>query len=250
MENIIADGIVLRQTNYDEAHRILTIFTRELGVVSAIARGVRKHKSHQGGASQFLCYSQFTLRTGSNMYTLQGASLHESFYDIGSDIVKLSLANYLCDVTAAFVPERSPEPEILRFLLNTLYILAKKDRPLSLIKSVYELRLMMLAGFGAEVHECVSCQKHESLDYFSPSNGGAVCSLCNLMSAGSMAMPASLRMAMDYINTQDENRIFAFDMPLDQLNALAELAEAFLLAHADKRFSSLEYYKKVDIQLF
>jgi len=182
------------------------------------------------------------------MYTVQGAALHESFYDIGSDIIKLSLANYLCDITAAFAMERSPEPEILRLLLNTLYILAKKDRPSELIKAVYELRLMMLAGFGAEIYGCVRCQNHDNLIYFSPSHGGAVCNLCNVLAAsGCISMPTALRSAVDYINTQDENRIFAFDMPAEQLSALSALAEAFLLEHADKRFSSLDYYKNIII---
>jgi len=254
LETIITDGLVLRQTNYDETHRILTIFTRELGVVSAIARGVRKHKSHQGGAAQFLCYSQFTLcknSSRSDMYALQGASLHDSFYDIGSDIVKLSLANYLCDITAAFAVDHSPEPEILRLLLNTLYILAKKDRPLNLVKAVYELRLMTLAGFGAEVHECIRCQNHEQLSYFSPVQGGAVCALCNMVAVFApkeiAPMPAPVRAAIDYIGTQDENRIFAFDMPQEQRSSLEALAEAFLLAHADKRFASLDYYRKIYI---
>ena len=67
METINVNGLVIAQTNYGEADRILHIFTDKLGIVSAIAKGARKYKSHQGGASQLLYYSSFTLVGGKGM---------------------------------------------------------------------------------------------------------------------------------------------------------------------------------------
>jgi hypothetical protein len=47
-----AEAIVLRSMVYKEADRILTLFTREEGKVSAVARGVRKTTSRLRGAVQ------------------------------------------------------------------------------------------------------------------------------------------------------------------------------------------------------
>ena len=38
-------GVVIRQTKYSEADKILTIFTKEKGKVQAIAKGARRPKS-------------------------------------------------------------------------------------------------------------------------------------------------------------------------------------------------------------
>ena len=54
-------GLVLRTTEYKESDLILNILTREQGLISAKARGVRTNRSHNKGACQLLCYSEFTI---------------------------------------------------------------------------------------------------------------------------------------------------------------------------------------------
>ena len=54
-------GLVLRTTEYKENDLILNILTREQGLISAKARAVRTNRSHNKGACQLLCYSEFTI---------------------------------------------------------------------------------------------------------------------------------------------------------------------------------------------
>ena len=54
-------GLVLRTTEYKESDLILNILTREQGLISAKARAVRTNRSHNKGACQLLCYSEFTI---------------------------------------------------------------------------------------------------------------------------------------------------------------------------------------------
>lgn len=245
MDSIVCKGIVIRQTNYAEADRILTIFTEELGIVHAMAKGARKYRSHQGAAAQMLCYGQFTLVRGKNLYTLRGAATLESFYGVSGNIGKLALATYLCDITHTFVAEASIEPDILRLLLNTLYLLANKDRPLALIKAVYELRLLALAGFGVETRSCVRCGRQGANAGFSVQEGGTVCGLCLSAASDGLQLPSGALAAMDYILHQPIERIFSFEVPREVFEVVANLAQGLVLLHAERDFYSLSYYQNV-----
>lgn len=245
MESAVCKGLVIRQTNYSEADRILTIFTEDFGIVRAIAKGARKYRSHQGAAAQMLCYGQFTLYPGKNMFTLRGATPIESFFGISASVEKLALATYLCDITQTFVAEENQESEILRLLLNTLYLLANKDRPLPLIKAVYELRLLALSGFGALVTQCVICGTYENLNHFSLKAGGTVCQHCAALAEDSVLLSESALRAMDFALDQPTQRSYSFEVPQKVILEVADLSERFLLSRAERDFFSLGYYHNV-----
>ena len=243
MEKIVTNGLVTRQVNYGEADRILHIFTEELGIVSVLAKGARKYKSHQGGAAQLLYYGQFTLAPGKGMYRMQGASVLESFFALSQDIEKLALCTYLFDITAALVQEQMPDRAALSLLLNTLYILANKDRPLALVKAVYELRLLSLEGFRANCGACSRCGEREGLFCFSNGAGGVVCQSC--AAPGDAPLSAAALSALRYILDEPPERIFSFSMPEAELQALGAISEKFLLHQVERSFPSLNYYKQI-----
>ncbi len=75
MKDIRTEAIVLRRVNYGEADRILTLITPS-GVVSAMARGVRKSKSKLAGAVEMFTLSDLNLHEGKgDLYTLTGAKM-------------------------------------------------------------------------------------------------------------------------------------------------------------------------------
>lgn len=245
MQGMVCKGLVIRQTDYAEADRIITIFTEELGIIHAIAKGARKFGSHQGAAARFLCFGQFTLFSGKNMYTLRGAVQIENFYGLGASVEKLALAYYLCELAQIFAAEANPEPEILKLLLNTLYILENKNRPLLLIKTVYDLRLSALAGFEAQTESCIRCKKPCCLTHFSATEGGTVCTLCAPHTEQAKEISNAARTALTYILCQPSKRIFAFHISEAVLLELSCLAENFVLMRAEKEPNSLSYFKSL-----
>ena len=54
-------GLVIRTTDFNESDRIITIFTEEHGVVSALASGARSLKSRKMSSTMQFCYSSFVL---------------------------------------------------------------------------------------------------------------------------------------------------------------------------------------------
>ena len=54
-------GLVLRVTEYRDSDAMLTVLTKEQGLMSFKARGVRSRRSQLKSACQLLCFSEFTL---------------------------------------------------------------------------------------------------------------------------------------------------------------------------------------------
>ena len=61
MNLITVKGLVIRTTDVRESDRLITIFTEEMGVISAMAKGARSLKSRQMSSTMQFCYASFVL---------------------------------------------------------------------------------------------------------------------------------------------------------------------------------------------
>ena len=108
------DGIVLRETEYKDNDKLLTILTRENGQVTAKARGVKSRTSKLRAGCQLLTFSEFTLLDYQGRYLVTEAVPKEMFPRLREDVELLSLASYFAQVTEAISQEDAPDPEMAR----------------------------------------------------------------------------------------------------------------------------------------
>ena len=85
-------GLVLRSVNLGESDRLITIFTKECGNISAMVKGARTLKNRNMSASLQFCYSTFVLYKKGDKYWVRESNLIESFFGIRDSIEGLSLA--------------------------------------------------------------------------------------------------------------------------------------------------------------
>ena len=83
---LTTQGIVLRETNYKEADKILTVLTRDWGKRTVKARGCRRKNSKLTAASQLLVYSELTLSERGEFTTLTEADPLEQFWSVRQDL--------------------------------------------------------------------------------------------------------------------------------------------------------------------
>lgn len=243
MEPVQTHALVIRAQNYGEADRILTLFSKEKGIISAIAKGARKFKSHQAGATQLFCYGLFNLVPGKNMYTLRGAVCEESFFSVSASIENLALAQYLCDLAYQATGPENPDEGVLSLLLNTLYLLSKGDKNPALLKAVYEFKLCARAGFAPNTECCMRCGSTDVLNAFSPAMGGMLCASCGAADAIKLSAPTVK--ALQYISEAPLSASFGFTLSEDFLCELSKTCEKFVLFNVDNYPKSLDYYKKI-----
>lgn len=241
METCKTRGIIARRADYGESNAILTILTDRLGVVSACAYGVRSKKSKMKAAAQYLCCGDFVLsRKHGDIYRVESVEIVDGFYPVCEDIVKLSLANYLCEITREAYAEG--DSRILSLLLNTLYVLAYRNTDPVLAKAVFELKLAQYSGYEPCMGSCSGCGDTGSLAAFDFS-AGMKCSSCR--TAADMDMTADLYRAVKYILGAEDSKIFSFNISEEVKKKLALLAEGYFLNKSERSYKSLDYFKKM-----
>ena len=155
--HISTQGLVLREVNYKESDKLLTVLTAEGGKRTVKARGCRRKGSPLAAAAQLLVYSDMTLFEYRDYFTLNEAESLQQFWRVRSDLERLSLASYFAEVMEAVAVEGRPDPPALSLILNSLYALDRLNRPLELVKAAFELKLMCLEGYEPLLDACAVC---------------------------------------------------------------------------------------------
>ena len=242
------EGLVLRETEYQDADKLLTVLTKDRGRLTLRARGVRSRSSKLKSGCQLLAYAEFTVFSGKNSMTVDEAVPIELFMPLRENIELLSLASYFTQVTEILSQEDDPNPELLSMCLNALYAIGKLNRPQKLVKAAFELRAACLAGYEPMLDGCVVCGNQEP-DRFHVSGGVLQCAGCSMHEQQGVRMPvhSGALAAMRFIVSCDTKRLFSFRLGNDGLKELADAAETYLLTQLERGFFTLDFYKSLQI---
>ena len=240
-------GLVLREVRYKEADRILTVLTDTDGRLTVKARGALRRGSKTAAATQLLCWSDMTLFQNRGKWTVNEASTIEEFKGLRDDIAALSLGSYFAECLEALSEEEVPDGAVLQLGLNSLYALANRMYSPELIKAAFETRLMCLSGYEPDLTACAVCGKENPDEpAFSVENGILCCKKCRGPAMGETALisPRALS-ALRYFVCAEPKKLLAFPIEGEELDGLSAAAERYFLRQTERRFGSLDYWKKV-----
>ena len=243
---LTTQGLVLREVNYKESDKILTVLTQDMGKLTISARGSRKKGGGISAAAQMLVWSEMTLYEYRQRWSLKEAVTNREFRGVREDLGSYALACYFAEIIDQLAPEQLPVPELLALLLNALYALETLDRPPALIKAAFELRAMCLAGYEPMVDCCAICgNPNPSQPCFHLREGVLHCKTCPVGAGESLSLCPDSLAALRHIVRAPSKRLYAFRLGADALGRLAQVGEGFLLSQMDRRFHTLEFYKQV-----
>ena len=251
-QTLRTNGLVIRETAVGESDKILTLLTPDLGKISVYCKGVRSIKSHRIASTQLFCYDELTLISRGDKYMLGESCLIENFFNIRADISKFALAQYFADLLCEVSVENEDQSELLTLALNTFHILLS-DKPLKLIKSVFELRVLCAIGLTPDLSACEGCGNIASEYYLDPVGGTVKCREC-LFESNSVDLynshayifvPSYVLCAMNYIIGANKKRIFAFSSEGTLLDDLTSVCEKYTLSQLGRGFDSLNFYKSL-----
>jgi DNA repair protein RecO (recombination protein O) len=103
---LITPAIVLGSLRYGETSRIVRLATRDLGVLSAIAKGALRPKSRFGAALQLLSEGQAHLiaSRSSDLHTLVAFDLTATHAGLAANLERFGAGSALAEVAARFIP--------------------------------------------------------------------------------------------------------------------------------------------------
>lgn len=246
--HLTTKALVLREVNYKESDKLLTVLTADEGKLTVSARGCRKKGSPIAAASQLLVWSELTLYEYKGRWAIKEADTERQFQGVRSDLEKLSLGSYFAEVTEALAEEGQPEPELLSLILNCLYGLDQLDLPLGQVKTVFEWKAMDLAGYKPMCGGCMICGQPDPENPRINLSAGAIhCAACRDGVGEGISMPISpaALAALRHVVQGDPKRMFSFRVDKASLKQLGDASEAYLMTHLERGFRTLDFYKSL-----
>lgn len=149
--NFSTPAIIIKSRSFDEADRLLTVFSQYFGKQVLLAKGVRRVKSRQSGHLQtFNLVKIFGVKTKGIDLITQAETIKD-YSHWAMDLKKTSQACYFFEVLDCLEPVEQPNEEVFLLAKNFLDNLDQAIfSPAKMFKFLF--RLTQISGFGPPKH--------------------------------------------------------------------------------------------------
>jgi DNA repair protein RecO (recombination protein O) len=153
-----ATGINLKAMPIGENDRLVTILTREHGLIKAIVPGARKAKSSLGGRCALFMVNDLLIFKGRSLDKITQAETKVSYHKLIEDLGKLAASQYLAEIVLAQALTERPQEELYQLLLlhlGRLNALDRGDNTASIAHLCQGIfHLLALDGIAPQVYDC------------------------------------------------------------------------------------------------
>lgn len=177
MKDYQTQAILLAARDWSGADRVVTLFSREYGKITALAYGARNAKNRMAGVLQPFSHVDVAIQSGKSIDTIKQCELKQSFREIREDLTAMAYASFLAEIVAELWPEREPDPRVFALLIGAFTLITSRNP--RIVAQAAAWQLLALAGFTPQLDRCVICQAECSPPAgFNAEAGGMVCADC------------------------------------------------------------------------
>lgn len=173
-----SEGLILRQTRITRGRRMIVLFSKKYGKISAGSNLNEKGRSRSALAMRPFTHGRYELYKKGTFFNINGAETIESHYRIGEDIDKYLYASYCLELTDQMLGEGEPAPGLFHLTCDLLTAMEHRSRKYMTLVLAYEIKALKQLGLLPELDQCISCGKEKPPAAFSISGGGILCSDC------------------------------------------------------------------------
>ncbi len=242
------DGIILKQIRLPDDRRMLVLFTRKFGKISAGTSIRLNGRNKSSLALRVFTHGRYELFFGGKSCNINAAETIDSYFGIGGDIDKYMLASYALEYTERLLPENQPQEELFEMLVSFLRLLEKRRaKPESLVL-VYQWKALGVCGYMPYLDSCVRCGKQDADGAFSVADGGLICADCKNSGQINKSLLYDLRFdIIKILKSIRDNRIDAFEnlaLHDEVFEYLNSLLRDYISYHLDINNLKSEIYLK------
>ena len=242
------EGIVLKSIEYQEADKIVTIYTKDYGKITAIAKGVRKTKSKFGSSLEILTYSIFLFYKGRNLDIVSQTEILESFFSTSKEVTKFAFAANCVEVVNRLTEEREINIGLFNLLKEVLHYLRESNDP-KLLSLSFKWQTMSILGYRPSLNHCCKCNKNvenQKEMYFNIKEGGLVCNNC-IAKDKEGCVKVSLyfiKLARKILITP-LSTISNATIPDKKMKELEKITDPYIAYHSEKSFKTDRFLKNL-----
>lgn len=174
-------ALLLKRVDYSESDRIVLLYTKLWGKISAMAKGARKSRHRFGACLEPFCLfeAEIKIQPHREMGLLISTHPIKSFIKIMGNLERVACGYRILELTDAFEHDVHPFPKVFELLEKSLRVLEGGSNPM-LVRLRYEAELLVCSGLAPELDQCVSCGQKAPFKsaFLNFSHGGLVCFNC------------------------------------------------------------------------
>jgi DNA repair protein RecO (recombination protein O) len=188
-----SEAIILKAMKYRESSKILTLYTREYGKLSVIAKGARDPKSKFGSALEPMNYvfAVFYKKENRELHLLTQCDLMKSFRHLSEDMERLHAAMAIVELVDAVSHSEERNEPLFRTTVESLEEINRATKNALQVLYLFEMRLSGILGFRPNFHTCFNCGRSMDAKSVGPkgaelhlNGGGVFCVYCTHKALG------------------------------------------------------------------
>jgi DNA repair protein RecO (recombination protein O) len=240
-----AQGLILRVTDFSETSRIVVVFTREFGKLSALAKGGRRLKGPFESALDLLacCQIVFLRKSSSGLDLLTEARLVQRFRPQERDLTSLYAGYYVAELLLGLTEDYDPHPQLYdaaRAALDDFQQSATTRR--GLLR--FELVLLREIGQLPDFESCAACgavlTEGTTFGYW-VSQGGLICPSCQRDEYSQIAIHAGSAAALRLLSGESEQAWRRLELSPQQCKEMKQVTTAAISHVLGRRPKLLAY---------
>ncbi|CCW34386.1 DNA replication and repair protein RecO [Chthonomonas calidirosea] len=251
MPTYTAQALVLHRRSLGEHDRILTLFTKEHGKISAVAKGSQRTTSRLVGATEPFTHVRLLLATARSLDIITQCEIVNAYPALRTDIERLSRAAYICDLLDAFSHphDASSSEAVFELTCAALFLLTQPSAWLDSIIYAYDIRLLEILGYAPALEYCAHCGEplQEPPFGFSPAAGGALCARCRHTSLDVFPLPADTLIALQTLRTAPPEALLHYLPPKTVVSSIERALRSFIRFRAERPLHTVEFLDSLRI---
>ncbi|MDO4833531.1 MAG: DNA repair protein RecO [Bacillota bacterium] len=172
------EGIVLKETKTVYNRRMIHLFTKDYGKISAGTSLGERGKTKSALALQHFTFGRYVIHEGRNSYNIDSAEVLRSFYGIGENVDKYFNGSYVLEFTGRVLEENIPMPAVFDLLVEFFELLESREKGFGTLVLAYQTKLFGHLGVMPFLDRCSICGRPVTEPMFSIKDGGIVCRGC------------------------------------------------------------------------
>jgi DNA repair protein RecO (recombination protein O) len=250
-----AEAIVLRSKKYGDTSKIITLYTKEFGKISVIAKGSRSRNNKFGGSLEPISHISIVFYKYANrdLQYISQSSIIDFFPSVHNDFSKMMIVIAILEIVNNVIHSEEQNKDFFNLILNTIRSIEKSDSNYNRFLLYFQVHLANIFGFQPNFNLCEICSKEFDNGYVIEENGFIIdrgCLICRHCLEKSIFPHVKIALPSIQIlqKLTDHDISIINDIPIsrDALLEIYNLMHQYLMHHITgmRNLKSIEVFSK------
>ncbi|MEX0616515.1 MAG: DNA repair protein RecO [Candidatus Woykebacteria bacterium] len=247
MHTFSTEGIILKRIDFGEADRLVTVFTKNKGKITSLAKGIRRIESRRSGNVDLLNRVKLFFAQSKGLPILTEAEAVDTYKNLKKDLGRVGQAYYLIELTDQFFHDQQENFRVYDLLSESLSLLDRGERVESIIRA-FELKILSLAGYKPQLFSCPKCRVRisQTENFLSPEAGGVLDKSCANGSAIVKSISPQIIKLMRFSNDRPLEESLRVSVPGSLMGDFKAHMRFYLEYILEKQLSSTNFAEKIN----